>query len=87
MKSQRVSHNLVTEMTDHILIQKSRKYPRMTVVPGIETMATIHQQEYLQAKIRKFVARWKLLGPLDCNLPSFVDLLLTSPESWLVGAC
>ena len=53
MKSQRVGHNLATELTDNILIQKSRKYPRMTVVPGIETMATIDRQEYLQAKIRK----------------------------------
>ena len=28
-------------------------------------------------------ARWKLLGPLDCSLPSLTDLLLTSAESWL----
>ena len=34
-----------------------------------------------------FAARWKLLGPLDCSLPSLADLLLTSAESWLVGAC
>ena len=27
------------------------------------------------------------LGPLDCSLPSLTDLLLTSAESWLVGAC
>ena len=33
-----------------------------------------------------FAARWKLLGPLDCSLPSLADLLLTSAESWLVGA-
>src|SRR5574337_88338 len=31
-----------------------------------------------------FAARWKLLGPLDCSLPSLADLLLTSAESWLV---
>ena len=34
-----------------------------------------------------FGARWELLGPLDCSLPSLADLLLTSAESWLVGAC
>ena len=28
-----------------------------------------------------------MLGPLDCSLPSLADLLLTSAESWLVGAC
>src|SRR5574337_1165428 len=33
-----------------------------------------------------FAARWKLLGPLDCSLPSLADLLLTSAESWLLGA-
>src|SRR5574340_191547 len=27
-----------------------------------------------------FAARWKLLGPLDCSLPSLADLLLTSAE-------
>ena len=30
---------------------------------------------------------WNLLGPLDCSLPSLADLLLTSAESWLLGAC
>ena len=34
-----------------------------------------------------FAARWRLLGPLDCSLPSLADLLLTSAESWLLGAC
>ena len=33
-----------------------------------------------------FAARWKLLGPVDCSLPSLADLLLTSAESWLLGA-
>ena len=34
-----------------------------------------------------FAARWKLLAPVDCSLPSLADLLLTSAESWLLGAC
>ena len=36
---------------------------------------------------KEAAARWKLLGPLDCSLPSLTDLLLTSAESWLAGAC